>query len=343
MRWRFLISVALVAVGALTMTTAQDARPVRVTVDNFVRAETDTYFAKSVKGEAFGKFRHYRDLTPLDKQTVIRMNRDTLYSSSVFDLDAAPVTVTLPDAGRRFLSLQVINQDHYTLAVIYKPGAHTFTREKVGTRYVALPVRIFANPNDPADMKAARALQDAIKVDQKNMGRFEAPQWDQESLTRVRDALKNLADASGGLDSARMFGRKDEVDPVSHLIGSATAWGGNPKSDAYYVGVVPKDNDGKTVYRLTVKDVPVDGFWSISVYNKAGFFEKNARDAYTLNNVTAKPNADGSVTIQFGGAAGDAPNCLPITPGWNYLVRLYRPRKEALNGTWKFPEAVPVK
>jgi hypothetical protein len=29
-------------------------------------------------------------------------------------------------------------------------------------------------------------------------------------------------------------------------------------------------------------------------------------------------------------------------PGWNYMVRLYRPRTEILNGTWKFPEAQAV-
>lgn len=37
-----------------------------------------------------------------------------------------------------------------------------------------------------------------------------------------------------------------------------------------------------------------------------------------------------------------APNYLPIMPGWNYTVRLYRPRKELLDGVWKFPEAQPV-
>lgn len=105
---------------------------------------------------------------------------------------------------------------------------------------------------------------------------------------------------------------------------------------------VPKQNDGKTVYRLTVKDVPVDGFWSVSVYNKDGYFQKNARNAYTVNNVTAKPNADGSVTIQFGGGESVA-NSIPIMPGWNYVVRMYRPRKEILDGTWKFPQARPVK
>jgi len=28
--------------------------------------------------------------------------------------------------------------------------------------------------------------------------------------------------------------------------------------------------------------------------------------------------------------------------GWNYTVRLYRPRAEILNGTWKFPEPQPA-
>jgi hypothetical protein len=140
-----------------------------------------------------------------------------------------------------------------------------------------------------------------------------------------------------------MFGRKDQVDEVQHLIGTAAGWGGNPRDAAMYVGVEPAQNDGKTVYRLTVKDVPVDGFWSVSVYNKEGFFQKNAENAYTLNNITAKPAADGTYTIQFGGCDGKTENCLPIVPGWNYTVRLYRPRQEILDGTWKFPDAVPLK
>ncbi len=47
-------------------------------------------------------------------------------------------------------------------------------------------------------------------------------------------------------------------------------------------------------------------------------------------------------TIQFGGAADQATNHLPVTPGWNYLVRLYRPRQEILDGSWSFPTAQPV-
>jgi hypothetical protein len=90
------------------------------------------------------------------------------------------------------------------------------------------------------------------------------------------------------------------------------------------------------------KNVPVDGFWSISLYNADGNFQKNAYDAYSLNNITAKKSADGSVAVQFGGCDGKIPNCLPTMPGWNYMVRFDRPRPEILNGTWKFPQPEPV-
>lgn len=126
------------------------------------------------------------------------------------------------------------------------------------------------------------------------------------------------------------------------MIGTAAGWGGNPDKDATYLSITPTKNDGTTVYKVNVKDVPVDAFWSISVYNAQGYFEKNSNNAYSLNSITGKKNPDGSVTVQFGGCDGKIPNCLPITKGWNYTVRLYRPRPEILSGKWKFPEAQSV-
>lgn len=315
--------------------------PVQVNVDNFVRAETDMYLGGGVKDGALGKFIHRREPTSVDQQTIIRMNRDTLYSSAVFDLDAGPVTVWLPDAGKRFRSLMVLNQDHYVHMVAYDAGTYTVTKEKLGTRYAFAAVRTFVDPGSSGDMKQVHALQNAIKVDQPGgPGKFEAPNWDPASQKKVRDALLILSSTTAVFSGA--FGRKEEVDPVRHLLGTAAGWGGNPDRDATYVGVTPKENDAKTPYVLTVKGVPVDGFWSVSVYNKEGFFEKNAKGAYSFNNVTAKRNADDSITIHFGGDE-KAVNYLPITPGWNYTVRLYRPRKEILDGDWKFPDAQPIR
>jgi hypothetical protein len=310
-----------------------------VGADNFVRAESDLYFGNIVKDGGFGKFNHNREVTPIDEQMVIRSNRDTLYSAAVFDLDAGPVTVALPDAGKRFMSMQVISEDHYTSGVYYD-GAHTLTREQIGTRYVAVAIRTLVDPSDPKDLAQVHALQDAIEVTQAEPGTFDVPQWDPASQKKVRDALIVLG--STVPDSKGMFGTKDETTPVRHLIGSAIAWGGNPLKDATYLNVTPPRNDGKTVHRLTVKDVPVDAFWSISVYDAEGYFQANPQNAYSLNDITATKAADGSVTVRFGGCDGTVPNCLPIMPGWNYIVRLYRPRAAILDGTWKFPEAQPA-
>jgi hypothetical protein len=317
------------------------ADPVPVTVENFTRAETDLYLGNMVKEGSFGKFLHRREPAAIDKQTVIRLNRDTLYSAAVFDLDAGPVTITLPDAGQRFISMQVINQDHYVPMVLYGAGSHTLTKAQIGTRYVATAIRTLVDPTNPEDIKQGHALQDAIKVAQESPGRFEVPHWDPVSQKKVRDALLVLGSTMP--DFKKAFGTKDQVDPIRHLIGTALGWGGNPDKDATYLNITPPKNDGTTVYTLVVKDVPVDAFWSISVYNAEGYFEPNKENAYSLNNITAKKSDDGSVTVQFGGVRGDAPNWLPITPGWNYTVRLYRPRAEILNGTWVFPEAQPAR
>lgn len=321
----------------LHRTKVETTATIPVTVENFVRAETDLYFGNIVKDDGFGKFNHRREPADIKNQTVIRLNRDTLYSAGVFDLDAGPVSVTLPDAGKRFMSMQVIDQDEYVPMVVYGAGKHTLTREKIGMRYVALAIRTLVDPSNPNDLEEVHHLQNSIKVEQANAGRFEVPAWDHVSQKRVRDALLVLGTTLP--DSKRMFGTKDQVDPVRHLIGAAMAWGGNPEKDATYLNVTPAQNDGKTVYTLTVKDVPVDAFWSISIYNAKGYFEPNPQNAYTLNNITAKKSEDGSIRIQFGECDGKTANCLPIVPGWNYIVRLYRPRKEVLDGTWKFPEA----
>ena len=313
---------------------------VPVTVDNFARAESDLYFSNMVKDGAFGKFLHRREPAAIDNQTVIRLNRDTLYSSAVFDLEAGRVTITLPDAGQRFMSLMIINEDHYVPEVAYGAGPRTITKEKVGTRYVVAAVRTFVDPYDPADVKKVHTLQDAIKVDQASVGEFQAPKWDQASQKKVRDALLVLATTITSFD--KDFGTKSQVDPIRHLIGTAAGWGGNPDKDANYLNITPPKNDGTTAYKLVVKDVPVDAFWSISVYNAKGYFEPNKENAYSLNNVTAKKGEDGSVAVQFGGKPDGTANWLPITPGWNYTVRLYRPRAEILNGTWKFPEPQPL-
>lgn len=140
----------------------------------------------------------------------------------------------------------------------YGAGSHTFTKEKIDTRYMAIAIRTLVNPADPKDVEQVHALQDVIKVSQNGAGKLELPNWDTASQKKVRDALLVLGSTMP--DFKKAFGTKDQVDPVRHLVATAAAWGGNPDKDATYLNITPSKNDGTTVYRLIVKDVPVNGF-----------------------------------------------------------------------------------
>jgi hypothetical protein len=210
----------------------------------------------------------------------------------------------------------------------------------IGTRYAIAVVRFLVDFSNKEDVVQVHTLQDAIKFSQERPGTFEIPNWDEASLKKVQAALLQLGTTVS--DTRRMFGAdENEVDPVRHLIGSAMLWGGYPEKEALYLPITPARNDGTTIHKLIVRDVPVDGFWSITVYNAEGYLEPNQYNVYSVNMTSAKKGADGSVAIQFGGCDGEIPNCLAIMRSWNYTVRLFRPRAEILDGTWMFPLAQP--
>ena len=311
----------------------------RVTVDNFARAETDTYIRLSMKavGVGIGELVHLREPVTPKNQTVIRQNQDTLYSGINLDL-SKPVRISLPETGGRYMSMHVINQDHF-MFVKSRPGTYELNRENVGTRFAQVNFRIFVNPLDPDDIKKAHSTQDGIEVEGGGVGPFEAPEWDQESLLVARTALSNLAEL--GFSTRYAYGTKEETKPVDFLVGAAAGWGGLPATAAMYEIESVPGNDGKIPHSVTVQDVPVNAFWSVTVYNADGYLEKNEFGRNSINNVTAKPNSDGSYTLNFGGDP-KAINYLPISPGWSYTVRLYEPKEEILDGSWTFPKPKPT-
>jgi hypothetical protein len=309
-----------------------------VNFDTYVRAETDVAFKKIFDDAGMNTLSHNRTLTPIDKQNVVRMNRDTLYSFAVLDL-SKPATVVMPKTGERYQSLQVISQDHYSFAKT-KPGSYELTQKEVGTQYAYLIIRTFIDANDPEDIKSANAIQDQIEIKGGGDGPLDIPEWNMEQLKIATDALNTLAKLGGSNEGA--FGTQDQVKTISHLVFTAAGWGGLPLKNTFaFLETIDFKNGAE--YVINVKDVPVDAFWSVTVYDEKGFIPENSKGNYSYNNVTAKPNDDGSYTIHLGGCDDDRPNCLPISDGWDYVVRMYEPRPEILDGTWKFPKAEAMK
>jgi hypothetical protein len=310
---------------------------IHVNVDNFAQAETALMFHR-LASDAGGvnTWIHYREPAPLDHQPIIRQNRDTLYSAAIVDLSEGG-TLTLPDAGSRYLSAMVVNEDHFIPVIFHDPGVHELSRDEIATDYALVAVRILVDPGDPRDVERVNDLQDQLALALNAATAFEPAAYDEVSQTVTRNALLTL---SAGLpDFRQAFGSADAVDPRRHLVGTAAGWGGLPETEAHYVNVDPQLPVGE--YQLRMVDVPVDAFWSVSLYNGYGYFEPNELGVNTVNSVTATPEDDGSVIVHFGIRPTGKPNFLTVMEGWNFLIRLYQPRPEALDGTWRPPALRP--
>lgn len=322
---------------ALSGTVAQ-AEPVKVNVMNYITAQTAMQF-ETYQKQAGGvnKVLNVREPVPVDNQPTIRMNRDTLYSFIVVDISEG-ATVTLPDAGSRYRSMMVVNEANFINAVYLDSGAHALTKEQFGSDHVWIGIRTLVDSNSAADIKAVHDLQDGIKIEAKSNKPFVAKDYDEASYKATLAALLELG--KGVPNSRGWFGSREDTTPIGHLIGTAVGFGGLPQKHAFYLNVNPQLPVGE--YQFTAKDVPVRAFWSVSLYNDKGYFQKNPQGAYNFNSVNATKNADGSITIHFGGCDDGRANCLPIMEGWNYGVRLYEPEKAILDGSFVFPTVEAV-
>lgn len=303
-----------------------------VNVDNFARAETDAMMSRMLQlSGAVNAIYHDRQLAPLDKQPVIRQNRDTLYSFAIVDISHG-ATFTLPPFGDRYVSVMIINQDHYINRVLHEAGDHELTVEEFGTDYVVLAARTLFDPTDPDDIAEVHRIQDGMQLEAGSATPFTPPSFDQVSHKTTRDHLLALAQGLPGY--WRSFGSVEQVDPVHHLLGTASGWGGLPDAEAQYVSLFPGVAPGR--YRVTLREVPADAFFSVSVYNGDGYFEPGPSGITNVNDVFGVKDDDGSLTVWLGDFDDDRPNQIPTPEGWNLLIRLYRPRLDDLAG-WTRP------
>ncbi|HEX7674159.1 MAG TPA: DUF1254 domain-containing protein [Bdellovibrio sp.] len=126
--------------------------------------------------------------------------------------------------------------------------------------------------------------------------------------------------------------------------------GANLRDDAIYP-MATTDSSGQqlngknkyTIHFAKNETPPVNGFWSLTLYDENHFFVKNPLNRYSLGDRSRLfKNPDGSVDILIQNMAPLGPrmaNWLPAPEGdFNLIMRLYWPKSEALNGTWQPPK-----
>ena len=311
---------------------------VPVTPDTYIRAETDRSFGNYV-GLAGGvnRFYHYRAPIPLDRQSIVRMNKDTLYSSAVVDTEGgASVTIPEPDAGR-YMSILVIDNDHYAPAVFYKPGRHALPTD---TKYVMIVVRTqMLRPDDPADLARANALQDRVVLETARSDPFPASRWEPASLKALTERYERESAALPSWKGA--MGPRGKIDETNRKAAAAAAWGLFPEEHATYLNY-SGGHSADVCHAATYAVPPNDAFWSITVYGADGFMKHSNA---IVNSTNVKRNADGTFTVRYGSKAvcGDLPNRLDVADGWNFLMRVYRPGPAVLDGAYRLPKAAPVR
>lgn len=317
---------------------AQDARQT-VTEQNFIRAESDRYFHTFVRsaGGKLNTFFHVRQPTPLNRQAVVRMNRDTLYSGAVVDT-AGGATVTLPAMpDGRYASILVLDNDHYATQVFYQPGTHAIVSD---TRYVVVAARIeVKHIDDAAEIALVNRLQDQLRIEARSAEPLPPFAWDSASLDALRARYEQEFQQQK-LYAPDWQGKRGEANDKTRHLAAAGAWGLFAPRDAVYLNYT-SNQAASGCYRATYA-VPEHGaFWSITVYGHDGFM-KSERNIVNQNNVQL--DSDGRFTVHFGAqaACGEARNRVDITDGWNFLMRIYRPGPPVLAGRYVLPEVTAI-
>lgn len=308
----------------------------KVTPENFIRAETDHMFSAMIKNAGgSNQFFHFRTPTPLDKQTVIRMNRDVLYSGGVFDAREG-LTITFPEiTDTRYASMEIIDNDHYVIDIIHEPGTYHIQSP---TDFVYIIIRIqLKSPDDQEDIAIVNALQDQFVVTSKSNQPFQAKQWDTASLDSLR--VKYLDEGKNYDGYKGMMGKRGTVNEKTRHIAAAGGWGLLPDEEATYLLFQDPDLNPEKSYSATFEIPENEGFWSITVYGKDGYI-KNDNSYLSASNV--KYDETGTFTVCFGDQnnCNNAPNKLYAPVGWNFLLRIYRPGSSVLNGSYKLPELI---
>jgi len=190
------------------------------------------------------------------------------------------------------------------------------------------------------DSAVAKGLADAVKPAQDKI-----TLWQKEALLTGDMKLEN----------GWFFTTQAGVYGTSYLQRALVTWiglGANRPQDAIYPFSegpdVLKKYSGANKYVMHFNKgelPPVEGFWSVTMYDTSYFFVPNPLNRYNVSSRSKfKPNADGSIDVyiqnESPGKALEA-NWLPAPKdGFVLMLRMYWPSEKApslLDGSWKIP------
>lgn len=313
-----------------------------MTAEQYIQTESHAFMSNFINRAGLNNFFHFPSLSTADDTWVVSPNQDSLYSIATVDATNG-FSIEIPDVGDRYLSIHVLNTDHYSPYYVYGGGVHHFDREVLGSDIVAVGIRTSTTAT-PEDIKfVAQQIQPNIKIIT-DSNSVQVPELDLETMAKIRAELMPHYSAQENIFGIMDYGYVEGQDDWKRILVAAGAWGLSPDDTAMYIGGAPEDSEGNTCYMATFDHVDVEDFLSITAYNSDKFLMTNERNLISTNR-GMEINEDGSFTAYFGGLDcenADKTNFIH-TPddGWNILLRAYTPNVDAFN-SYQMPEFVKL-
>lgn len=312
-----------------------------MSASEYIQSESRSFFHDFLARAPINRFFHFRGLTRAADRWVVSPNLDTIYSVAIVNVRNGMVLM-LPEVGARFLSVQVVTEDHLTPFYRYGGGRHEFFSPDFDTDFVAVGVRIGTDGTAEDVRRIVEELQPQYLIEGAALESDLAP-VDRPLLERVRAALMPGYSALPNTFGIMQKRAIDVTDWEAFTYATAGAWGLSADENAMYAIGGPPRATGGACYVATFPPIPAEAFFSVTAYGPEKYLMTDQDNVVgSQHGIRLEP--DGSFRVAFGAerCRALAPNFL-ATPqdGWSILIRAYRPDVAAFKA-YAMPEIVLV-
>ncbi|MEZ8989734.1 DUF1254 domain-containing protein [Vibrio breoganii] len=293
-----------------------------MTAEQFLEAESLHFMANMVKREGINGIFHFTTLAKAEDRWVVSPNNDVVYSMAVVDATKG-FTLTMPDTGDRYITAQIVSQEHMSTQLM-GGGVYTFDGSEFKGTHVAIGFRVGTDGSDEDVKYIVENVQPKMIIESNSAN--PVPEYDVDTLLTVRAELmkgyNELPDTFGQMtDDVRKV-----QDWEKFTYSTAGAWGLSADEYAMYAPYNP-GVEKDVCHVATYTQPEVEHFWSITLYNNEKYLMSDEHNVINTGNV--KTNQDGTFTVHFGTkeACSEVKNiknfALVTEDNWGFLMRAY--------------------
>ena len=298
-----------------TLNNASGIDVSKVTMENYVIAESDWYFNGVQNKVGVNVWMHDEPVSK-DNQQVIRSNRDVVYSIAIVDVSEG-ATFTVPKSNE-FQAIHIIDEAHLFHQVVLNGETLEVNADDIEGEYVYL----LARTRDSGDVLDTKARQSELTFNAVAKRPYQAKGFSEKEVVAFREELvRQVNTGEQPIAGHDAFGKTiDDVNPHNYLYAAAYGWGGLPMTTAQYVPLQVTSEQCQTwTLPKPALNWANNGFMSATFYGADGWIKV---DDFYIPHTAMKDNGD---TLSFTTNCRSGDGNATVEKGGNLLIRMYLP------------------